>query len=260
MSAPITLIVADGFARIQLNRPDVGNAINLAMAKALLAAAIRCDTEAAIRCVTLTGSGRLFCVGGDIGMMAGAGESLPALMTELMTALHGAVTRLAHMQKPLVTLVNGPAAGAGMSLALVGDIVLCSRSAHFTAAYSGIGFSADGGLSWLLPRLIGLRRSQDLMLTNRRVASDEAETMGLVTRTFAEEDLDVEGQTMAQRLADGPVAAFGAIRALLATTLSNSFETQLDCELRSMIACAGAEGLEGLDAFVAKRRPVFRTA
>lgn len=259
MSGPLDMTVADGIARIALDRPDVGNAIDLPMARALLAAAIRCEADASVRCVVLTGNGRLFCAGGDVGLMQSAGDQLPAVLSELIATLHMAVTRLARMPKPLVTLVNGPAAGAGLSLALLGDIVLSARSAHFTPAYGAIGLTADGGLSWLLPRLIGLRRAQEMILTNRRVKADEAETIGLVTRVVDDEALAGEGATIAARLADAPTAAIGAARALLHESLESGLETQLDRELRSMATAAGGtEAREGLAAFFAKRTPDFR--
>jgi len=256
--AGINFTVSDGVARITLDRPDVGNAIDLPLARALLSAAIVCEADVAIRCVVLTGQGRLFCTGGDVGAMRDAGEKLPAMLTELITAFHAAVSRLARMAKPLLVLVNGPAAGAGFSLAMLGDVVLSSRSAHYTAAYGALGLTADGGLSWLLPRLVGLRKAQEIILTNRRIKADEAETIGLVTRTVDDAALTDEGDAAATVLADAPVAALGAARALLRESFESDFEVQLDRELRSMAVAAAAEAREGLAAFFAKRSPVFR--
>ncbi|MFP5433751.1 MAG: enoyl-CoA hydratase/isomerase family protein, partial [Alphaproteobacteria bacterium] len=151
----IAFTVEDGIGRITLDRPEAGNAITLPLARALLAAAIRCQTDAAIRCIVLTGNGRLFCAGGDVQLLAGAGDKRSEVLSELIATFHAAVARLARAPKPLVTLVNGPAAGAGFSLAMLGDVVIGARSAHFTAAYGAIGLTPDGGLSWLLPRLVG---------------------------------------------------------------------------------------------------------
>jgi len=257
MADGIDLSIADGIARLTLVRPEVGNAIDIPLARALLAAAIRCETDASVRCVVLTGQGRLFCAGGDVSTMRSAGDGLPELLAELIAIVHAAVTRLARMPKPLLVLVNGPAAGAGFSLALLGDVVLSARSAHYTAAYGAIGLTADAGLSWLLPRLVGLRKTQEIILTNQRIRADEAEAIGLVTRTVDDEMLASEGDAVAARLVAAPVAAFGAARALLLESFDGSFEAQLDRELRSMVTAASAEAREGLAAFFAKRPPDF---
>src|SRR6218665_1730097 len=175
---PLLLDIADGIARITLNRPDAGNAINLPMARALVDAAIRCQTDHTIRCVVLTGAGRLFCGGGDIEAFRTAGDNVGALLSELAGTAHMTVTRFAPMAKPFLVLVNGPAAGAGLSLAISGDIVIAARSAHFTAAYGAIGVTPHGGMSWLLPRLVGLRKAQEMILPNHPVHAEEAEAIG----------------------------------------------------------------------------------
>ena len=256
--APLRVEIAEGVAWLTLDRPDVGNAIDLPLARALVEAATRCEADAAVRCVVITGAGRLFCAGGDVAVMKAAGDELPAVLHELIETLHQAVLILAAMPKPLVTLVNGPAAGAGLSLAILGDIVLSARSAHYTPAYGAIGLTADGGLSWLLPRLNGLRRAQEIIFTNRRVKAEEAEAIGLVTRIVDDEALAAEGQAIAIRLADAPVAAIGAVRGLLHRNYESSLEVQLGRELASMTQAAGAEAKEGLAAFFAKRPPDFR--
>ena len=255
----IAFTVEDGIGRITLDRPAAGNAIDLPLARALLAAAIRCQTDDMIRCIVLTGYGRLFCAGGDVQLLAGAGDRRSDVLSELIATFHAAVARLARAPKPLVTLVNGPAAGAGFSLAMLGDVVIGARSAHFTAAYGAIGLTPDGGLSWLLPRLVGLRKAQDIILTNRRIKADEAEAIGLVTRIVDDEALADEGLKAAAALADAPMAALAASRALLADSFETGLETQLDRELRSMArAGAGPESEEGLSALLAKRTANFR--
>jgi 2-(1,2-epoxy-1,2-dihydrophenyl)acetyl-CoA isomerase len=260
VSTPLRVEITDGVARLTLDRPDVGNAIDVPLARALREAAGACAADGAVRCVVLTGAGRLFCAGGDVAAMRAAGDDLPALLQELIETLHEAILILAAMPKPLVTLVNGPAAGAGFSLALLGDIVLSARAAHYTPAYGAIGLTADGGLSWLLPRLVGLRRAQEILLTNRRVKAEEAEAIGLVTRLVEDAALDAEGQAVATRLADGPVAATGAVRALLQASFERDLAGQLAHELVSMTDAAGAEAKEGLAAFFGKRPANFRGA
>jgi 2-(1,2-epoxy-1,2-dihydrophenyl)acetyl-CoA isomerase len=229
----------DDVIRLILNRPEVGNALDLPLAEALLDAAILCQTDETIRCVVLTGAGRLFCVGGDIDGFIRAGENVPAYLNRLAGVLHMALARFARMPKPLVVLVNGPAAGAGVGLALCGDIVLASRSAHMSAAYGKLGLTPDGGLSWLLPRLIGIRRSQEFILTNRRITADEAESIGMVTRAVDADALEAEGQKAVQALRDCSTHAVAATRALLRDSWLSGFETQMEREAEA-IATSGA--------------------
>jgi len=247
-----------GVARIVLNRPEIGNALDIPMARALMEAVIACDEDPIVRCVLLTGAGRMFCAGGDVASFAQAGERLPLLLKEITAYLHAAVARLARMDKPVVTAINGPAAGAGLGLAIIGDIALADPRAHFTLAYTGIGLAPDGGTTWLLPRLIGLRRAQELCLRNRRVGAEEAEAIGLVTRVAAEGALLDEAGEIAQELARGPTPALGATRRLLLDSATAPLETQLDAESRAIAAMGRTtEGKEGIAAFLAKRKPDF---
>jgi 2-(1,2-epoxy-1,2-dihydrophenyl)acetyl-CoA isomerase len=259
LDAPVLVTVEHGVAILTLNRPSAGNTINLPLVQALLQAAIRCDSDASIRCVVLTGAGKLFCGGGDLGAIAEYGENVPAFLSELAGSLHMVVSRLMRMRKPLVVLVNGPAAGAGLSLALIGDVVIAGQAANFTAAYGRVGLSADGGLSWLLPRLIGMRKAQDMIIANRRVDAAEAEAIGLVTRVVGDDLLAEEGAKQAAVLAAGATAAIGAARALLLASYEGSLEGQLELETRSLSALGGTPDFrEGAAAFFARRKPDFK--
>lgn len=258
MAAAILVEREGAVARITLNRPEIGNAIDLPMARALMEAAIACDEDDAVRCVIVTGSGRMFCAGGDVSAFAAAGEKLPAFITEVTVYVHAAVTRLLRMKKPLVTAINGPAAGAGISLAIMGDIALAEPDAHFTLAYSALGLSPDGGASWLLPRLIGLRRAQELCLTNRRVDAEEAAAIGLITRTVPAGTLAAQAMDLAQGMARAATPALGVARRLLLESGNASLEAQLDAESRGISGLSRtAEGREGIAAFLEKRKPDF---
>jgi len=260
-AAPVLFAVEDGIATLTLNRPDAGNAIDLPMARALADLTIRCQTDRAVRCVVLTGAGRLFCAGGDVSVMAAAGERVEAVLSELAGTLHLALERLAGMAKPLLNLINGPAAGAGVGIALAGDVVLCARSAHFTPAYGTLGLTPDGGLTWLLPRLVGLRKAQEIILTNRRIKAPEAEAIGMVTRVVDDEALATEGHAAAVALAASATGAIGVTRRLLHESFSTGLETQLEHEARGISSAgASAEGHEGLAAYLAKRAPDFKGA
>lgn len=240
--------------RLVLNRPKAGNALNLAMAEALLEASILCQTDASIRCVVLTGEGRLFCAGGDIDGFVEAGDDVSTYLSKLAGTLHLALARLVRMQKPLVVLVNGPAAGAGVGLALIGDIVLAARSAHMVAAYGKLGLTPDGGLSWLLPRLIGLRRSQEFILANRRYGMEEAEACGMITRAVDDETLDAEGLKVIEQLTKGSPQAMAASRALLHESWLGGMETHMEREAQA-IATAGnsSESRDRVSEFLRRR-------
>lgn len=262
MSDTPLLVSVDGpVATLTLNRPAAGNAIDLPLAHSLLKAAIRVDQDDTIRCVVLTGAGRLFCAGGDLPAFAAAGDQVPAFLSELAGTLHMAVSRLQRMAKPLLVLVNGPAAGAGLSLSLIGDIVIAARSAHFTAAYGSVGLSPDGGMSWLLPRLVGMRRAQEMIIANRRVCAEEAAGIGLITRMVADADLMAAGAEAAQTLAASPTRAVGAARNLLLDSFTGPLEAHLDRETRH-IAASGAthDCREGVAAYLARRNPTFTGA
>lgn len=247
-----------GIATITLNRPEQGNAIDMDIAQELVQAAADCASDDAVRCVLLTGAGRMFCVGGDVGAFADAGDNAGPFLRELADILHEAVLTLATMNKPLVTAINGPAAGAGMSLAILGDIVIASDAAHFTAAYTGIGLTPDGGMSWLLPRLVGVRVAQTMILTNRRVSAEEAVETGLVTRVVPAAALVAEASALSGQLAAGPVRALGAARELLLTSNTHTLTEHLDAEAKAIAAAGeGAEAQEGIDAFLARRKADF---
>ena len=258
--SPLKVDRRGGVATLTLNRPQVGNAIDLPLSQALLEAAIECDENPEVRCVVLTGAGRLFLRRrGRRRSLGSAGDRLPIPLKQLTAALHMAIARLARMDKPLVTVINGPAAGAGFSLALLGDIALAAESAHFTLAYSGIGLSPDGGSTWLLPRLVGLRRAQELTLTNRRVGADEAAAMGLITRCVEDDSLTKEAEILASQLAASATHALGKTRNLLLASFGTSLESQMEAEARAIAQTARTDhGKEGVAAFLEKRKPQYR--
>ncbi|NYT61586.1 enoyl-CoA hydratase/isomerase family protein [Alcaligenaceae bacterium] len=245
-----------GVARLTLNRPENGNALNMDMARALMNAAIECDADDSIRCVLLTAKGKLFCAGGDVTEFSQQTDALQAFLKEISGYLHLAISRYMRMAKPVVTAVNGPAAGAGIGLAAFADIVLVDPSAHFTAAYTRLGLSPDGATTWLLPRLIGLRHTQEFLLSNRRLTADEAAALGLVTRVVKPPlVLQDEAAALAHELAQGATAALGRTRLLLLDSFSTQVETQMEFESRAISSLARtAEVQEGLAAFIKGRR------
>jgi 2-(1,2-epoxy-1,2-dihydrophenyl)acetyl-CoA isomerase len=256
--APVTLTRDGSVAILTLNRPAVGNAIDNSLTSALAQAVRAVSDDVSVRCVLLTASGRLFCAGGDIAAMSTAAADVPSYLRALADDLHASVLKLSAMPKPLAVLVNGPAAGAGLSLALLGDIVLAARSAHFIAAYGTVGLSPDGGMSWLLPRVVGLRRAQEIILTNRKVSAAEAAQLGLVTEAVADEDLMTRGLDLARRLASGPTRALGLARSLLRETFDAPLAEHLEKEASRLAAAAASRDCrEGVNAFLERRPPCF---
>ncbi len=249
----------NGVAKITLNRPDAANALNLEMARELMSVAIRCDEDAAVRAVLITANGKLFCAGGDIQDFAEAGDQVGMLAKEITSNLHAAISRFARMDAPLITAVNGAAAGAGFSLAIAADLALAAESAKFTVAYTAIGASPDGSSSYYLPRLVGMRRAQELMLTNRRLSAAEAAEWGLITRVVPDDELSAAAEKLAAQVAKGPTAANGMVKKLLLGSFEQSLETQMELEARGIAAMLQNEdGREGVAAFLGKRAPEFK--
>jgi 2-(1,2-epoxy-1,2-dihydrophenyl)acetyl-CoA isomerase len=245
-------------ATITLNRPDVGNALDIPMLREVMEFAIRCENDAAIRCVVLTGAGKLFCGGGDVAAFAAAGDDLPAFLREITAYLNSVVSIFARMDKPVVTAVNGSAAGAGIGLAILGDIVLAEPTASFSLAYTAIGLTPDGGATWLLPRLVGLRRAQELCLTNRKVRAEEAASIGLISRVVEAGTLKAETAKLAAELSRSATSALGATRKMLVESMSNTLDSQLSLEGRVISnQSRNPEGREGVTAFLEKRAPRF---
>ena len=245
-------------ATITLNRPEHGNTIDMPMANGLLRAALHCESDTGIRAVILTGRGKLFCGGGDLAAFKAAGDNVSAFISELAGVLHMAVSRLMRMRKPLIVLANGPAAGAGLSLVLSGDISITVPDAHFAAAYGQVGLSPDGGMSWLLPRMVGMRRAQEIILTNRRVSAHEAEEIGIVSRIVDGDQIVAEGRALSEQLAAGATDAIGSARNLLLDSFDGALEAHLERETRSISKAAGSRDCrEGVNAFLERRKPEF---
>jgi 2-(1,2-epoxy-1,2-dihydrophenyl)acetyl-CoA isomerase len=248
----------DHVARITLNRPDSGNALDGEMGRELMHAAIRCSEERAVRVVLLGGAGRMFCVGGDLKSFAAQAERLSAHLKELAGMLHLAISRFVRMDAPFIVAVNGAAGGGGMSFVLAADLVFAAESAKFTMAYTRAGLSPDGGSTYFLPRIVGVRRALELALTNRVLSAREALEWGLVTRVVPDAALGAEAQAAATQLASGATRAFGAAKRLLHHSFAESLETQMELEAQAIAEQArGADAREGIAAFIAKRAPRF---
>ncbi|GAB3890826.1 enoyl-CoA hydratase-related protein [Kibdelosporangium lantanae] len=246
----VEVAVQGGVAHVRLNRGDQGNAIDLTLATALLDAARRCQADD-VRAVLLTAAGRAFCVGGDLREFAAVAD-LRAHLVQVTDALHDALRILTTIDAPVVVAVHGAVAGAGLGLIGAADLAIASEDATFVAAYTGIGYSPDAGVSWSLPRLVGPATALDLLLTNRRLTAGEARAAGLVAQVVA--DAEATATDLASWLAGGPTGAFGATKRLV--RLSTSFDAQLDAEAEALAdAAVSPDGREGVRAFLANRPP-----
>lgn len=247
-SGPIT--------RITLNRPDAANGMNDTMTRELADAAKRCDS-AGTKVVVLTGSGRFFCAGGDLKSFAAA-ETRGPFIKGVADDLHRAISTFARMDAVLITVVNGTAAGAGFSLAVTGDLVLAAESASFTMAYTRAGLSPDGSSSYFLPRLIGITKTKELMLTNRVLSAPDASQWGLVTEVVPDDQLAARAEALATQMVATAGGSNGGVKNLLLSTFSNGLEDQMELEGRLIAGLAdSADGREGIDAFLAKRKAEF---
>ena len=249
--------VRDNVGHVTLNRPQSGNALDLEMAKELMAVSLRCESDRNVRAVLLSGAGNRFCVGGDVKAFA-AQEQLPQYLREVTTYLHLAISHFARLDAPVIAAVQGSAAGGGFSLAISCDLVLAADSATFLMAYSKIGMAPDGSSTYFLPRLVGFKRAMELTLTNRVLSAREACEWGIVTEVVPPERLAARAEELAGSLAQGPTRAFGSAKRLLHSGWNQSLETQMELESRAIAeAGASADGKEGITAFVKKRKMTF---
>jgi 2-(1,2-epoxy-1,2-dihydrophenyl)acetyl-CoA isomerase len=260
LSFPRIRLEIDGaVGTLTLAHPEVLNAISPEMLGGLLDALDAVEDPAhGLRCLLVTGEGRGFSAGANLG---GSGPSTRAddAGAVLETHYHPVFRRLRDLSMPIVTAVNGVAAGVGMSLALMGDMVLAARSAYFLQAFRRIGLVPDGGVTWLLPRLIGTARARELSLLGARLPAEQALAWGLVNRVHDDAELRPAAQALAAELAAGPTRALTLMRRLYWASPDNSYEQQLDLERRTQReAGRTADSREGIRAFLEKREAVFR--
>jgi 2-(1,2-epoxy-1,2-dihydrophenyl)acetyl-CoA isomerase len=255
----LTVTIQNGVGQIRLGRAEAFGALNLQMARELFEVALELDEDPAVRAMLLTGPGpRAFCAGGDIREFVEAGHRVAAHLKDITAYFHGALSRFARSAKPLVVAVNGAAAGGGFSLAIAGDLVLASDRAKFTYAYSKIGAAPDGGSTYTLTRLVGLRRAMELFYTNRVLTADEALAWGLITRVVPDAELEKVALELCTELAQGPTFAFGIGKRLLHGGTSETLETQLALESEAIARTGTSQDFNAaVRAFLAKKPVKF---
>jgi 2-(1,2-epoxy-1,2-dihydrophenyl)acetyl-CoA isomerase len=253
----VTLAFDGPVAILTLDHPEVMNAVSIDMLGGLGEALDEVGDK--VRCLVVTGAGRAFCTGANLQGRNNAKPGKSNAGAALETAFHPFLRRLRNLHCPIVTSVNGPAAGAGMSFALMGDMILCARSAYFLQAFRRIGLVPDCGSTWLLPRLIGKARSVELSLMGERLPAEKALEWGLVNRVYDDTALIEETMKLAHELANGPTVALSLIRKLYWDSADNSFEDQLNLEFESQRTAGSTEDFkEGVTAFLEKRPAKFR--
>ena len=258
MSETVLVETHGDWMQITLNRPDKLNCLNKSMHLALRAALQQAHDQAA-RAVLITGAGRGFCAGQDLGdRRPGTSDWPPDLQQTLNAYFNPNIKLITSLPAPVICAVNGVAAGAGMSIALACDMVLAADSASFIQSFSKIGLVPDAGSSWILPRRVGMARAMGLALTATPLSAVDAEAWGLIWKRYEDDALLQAARAMAEQLASGPTAAFASTKMLMQRAATADIETQLDHEARAQKLCAtSTDYTEGVRAFLDKRAPRF---
>lgn len=257
-SDTMLLDVSERIATLTLNRPDKLNALSGEMMEELVPIMERLAEDKEVRCVVVTGAGRGFCAGGDIAGMA-SGETLPNENPVARLRRLEETSRLLHeMPKPTIAMVNGPAAGAGLSIALACDIRIAGESARFGTAFIRIGFSGDFGGTWMLQRLVGPAKARELYFTGDLIDAREAERIGLVNRVVPDDQLASETRALAERMAKGPPIALARMKQNMNLGLVSDYSTLLDAEAEGMVMTGTTQdNREAVKAFLEKRPATF---
>ncbi|GGV75318.1 MULTISPECIES: enoyl-CoA hydratase/isomerase family protein [Streptomyces] len=265
MADTVLYEVSDGLATIVLNRPEAMNALNIATKNALRDAAEAAAADETVRAVLLTAAGdRAFCVGQDlkehIGLLHGDRErGQGQTMTTVREHYNPIVRALAGAAKPVVAAVNGVAAGAGFGFALAADYRVVAETASFTTSFAGVALTADSGVSWTLPRVVGPSRAMDLLLFPRSISAQEAYELGIAHRVVPAAELRAEAEKTARALAEGPTVAYAALKESVAYGLTHSLTETLEKEDELQTRAGQSEDHAiAVQAFVNKEKPVYR--
>ncbi|GAA4272739.1 enoyl-CoA hydratase-related protein [Aquimarina gracilis] len=254
----IELKIENNIAKITLNRPETFNSFNREMALLLQKTLDDCETNREVRAIVLTGSGKAFCAGQDLNEVTSP-ELNPGFRKILEEHYNPIVERIRAIEKPIVSAVNGVAAGAGANIALACDIVVAVEGASFIQAFSKIGLIPDSAGTFFLPRLIGFQKASALMMLGDKVSAKEAEQLGMLYKVFSSETFEEEVNKLANQLSKMPTKALGLTKRLLNESMTNNLEQQLAMESDLQIETAESDDYqEGVNAFIEKRKPVFK--
>ena len=258
MNNSILIKIENQVAYITLNRPDVFNSFNREMALLLQSILEDCEYNNEVRSIVITGNGKAFCAGQDLKEVTSS-ELNPGFKKILEEHYNPIITRIRAINKPIIAAVNGVAAGAGANIALSCDLVVASNKASFIQAFSKIGLIPDSGGTFFLPRLIGFQKATALMMLGDKVTAEEAEELGMIFKVISSESFNEEVEKLAVKLANMPTKALGLIKELLNKSITNTLEQQLELEGKLQIEAALSEDYtEGVNAFMEKRKPIFK--
>lgn len=258
MSSPVLLDRQGGVSLLTLNRPDRANVIDAESSEALMAAVDELAGDAAVRVVLIRARGPHFCAGGNIHELARAGGGLAAQLDARLPMLHRAIHRLATLEVPVISALNGPVGGGGIGLALTADIVVAADSMKLRGGYSAIGLTPDVGTSWLLARRVGEARATEIFLTNEALSAHRCLQLGIVSEVVPAAQLEGRTLQLAEALAKAATRTLGRTKRLLRGVLQRSLGDQLALEKDLMVESArGTEAAEGVSAFIDRRTPDF---
>lgn len=262
MTEIISTTIQDGVATIVLDRPEVLNALNPEMAAGLEAATATLGADAGVRCVLIKGAGEHFMAGGDVrhfhSLLQNEPEQVESNIGSEIENVHAAIMNIRSMPKPVVASIRGASAGFGMSLVAACDLAIAAEDSVFSLAYCRIGTSPDGGSTWTLPRMVGMKRAMELALLGDRITPQQASDFGLVNWVVPTAELDKMTAELTARLAAGPADALARTKALLNQSLGAELDVQLAAEKASFLGgVMGPEFAEGVSAFVEKRPARF---
>jgi len=254
----IELNIDNKVAYITLNRPEVFNSFNREMALSMQGILDDCESNEEVRAIVITGNGKAFCAGQDLKEVTSP-DLNPGFKKILEEHYNPIVTRIRHINKPIIAAVNGVAAGAGANLALSCDVVVANEHSSFIQAFSKIGLIPDSAGTFFLPRLIGFQKASALAMLGDKVSAEEAERLGMIYKVIRSEEFNEEVSTLALKLANMPTKALGMIKELLNRSMTNDLDEQLAMESKYQIEAAQSEDYaEGVAAFIEKRKPVFK--
>lgn len=246
-------------ATITLNQPQRRNAINEMMSEELVRCINYCDEDDNIRAVILTGRGKAFCSGGDLGAEDFFADSPQLRVKRLLNAAYSALFEIRRVSKPVIAAVNGPAVGGGFALALACDLIIAAESANFNSHYVRIGMSPDAGMSWFLPRLVGDKRATWLMFTGEVVDAQKGYEMGFVNQVVDDDRLLHEARSFAKKLASSATLAIARTKELINRSWQESLESQMENEKQAIARLGHTEDVqEAITAFRDKRKPRFK--
>jgi 2-(1,2-epoxy-1,2-dihydrophenyl)acetyl-CoA isomerase len=257
MMSPISFEIKEQVAIVRFNRPEKFNSFNREMALQFQEVLDHCAEEQAVRAVYITGNGKAFCAGQDLGELVG--ENPPGFEVILAEHYNPIIQRIRTLEKPVVCAVNGVAAGAGANIALCCDVVIAAQSASFIQAFSKIGLIPDSGGTFILPRLIGFQKASALMMLGDKVTATEAERIGMIYKVFPDESFAEESLKIAITLSNMPTKALAFTKQALNLSLDNTLQEQLNTEDKLQYAAANTSDYnEGVAAFIEKRAPLFK--